>query len=40
MNEAAESIAFPEIKVPAALTFAGLVAGFAAGIVLRDDQSR
>lgn len=36
MNEAAESIAFPEIKVPAALTFAGLVAGFAAGIVLRD----
>lgn len=36
MNEAAESIAFPEIRVPAALTFAGLVAGFAAGIVLRD----
>ena len=27
---------FPEIRVPAALTFAGLVLGFAAGILLRD----
>lgn len=35
MNEAVESATFPEIKVPAALTFAGLVAGFALGIVLR-----
>ncbi|WP_088308370.1 dicarboxylate/amino acid:cation symporter [Novosphingobium sp. B 225] len=35
MNEAAESATFPEIKVPAALTFAGLVAGFAVGIMLR-----
>lgn len=36
MNEAVESAVFPEIRVPAALTFAGLVAGFAAGIALRD----
>ena len=27
---------FPEIRVPAALTFAGLVAGFAAGVLLKD----
>ncbi len=36
MNEAVESAKFPEIRVPAALTFAGLMAGFAVGIVLRD----
>ena len=36
MNEAVESATFPEIRVPAALTFAGLVAGFAVGIALRD----
>ena len=35
MNEAVESASFPEIKVPAALTFAGLIAGFALGIMLR-----
>ena len=35
MNEAVESAAFPEIKVPAALTFAGLIAGFTLGIMLR-----
>ena len=27
---------FPEIRVPAAMTFAGLVAGFAAGVLLKD----
>lgn len=35
MNEAVESATFPEIRVPAALTFAGLVLGFAVGIALR-----
>lgn len=37
MDKGAESAGgFPEIRVPAALTFAGLVLGFAAGILLRN----
>lgn len=36
MNDAAQGATFPEIRVPAALTFAGLVAGFAVGIALHD----
>lgn len=35
MTQRAGSSSFPEIRVPAALTFAGLVLGFAAGILLR-----
>ena len=34
MEATGETAKFPEIKVPAGLTFAGLVLGFAAGIVL------
>jgi Na+/H+-dicarboxylate symporter len=33
------SSGFPEIRVPAALTFAGLVLGFAAGIALKDNAA-
>ncbi|MFM5893116.1 MAG: dicarboxylate/amino acid:cation symporter [Novosphingobium sp.] len=35
MTEQHAAAGFPEIKVPAALTFAGLVLGFAAGILLQ-----
>ena len=35
MTEQQAASGFPEIKVPAALTFAGLVAGFAMGIALK-----
>jgi Na+/H+-dicarboxylate symporter len=35
MTERAGPSSFPEIRVPAGLTFAGLVLGFAAGILLR-----
>jgi Na+/H+-dicarboxylate symporter len=35
MTEQSSASGFPEIKVPAALTFAGLVLGFAVGILLR-----
>ncbi len=35
MTQRAGSSSFPEIRVPAALTFAGLVLGFAVGILLR-----
>jgi Na+/H+-dicarboxylate symporter len=35
MTERAAASGFPEIRVPAALTFAGLVLGFTAGIVLK-----
>ena len=34
MESSGEAAKFPEIKVPAALTFAGLVLGFAIGVVL------
>jgi Na+/H+-dicarboxylate symporter len=39
MTEQPGSSGFPEIRVPAALTFAGLVLGFAAGILLRGSDS-
>ena len=35
MTETQSASAFPEIRVPAALTFAGLVLGFAVGVGLR-----
>ncbi len=35
MTDTTKAASFPEIKVPAGLTFAGLVAGFAVGIALR-----
>ncbi|WP_296677914.1 cation:dicarboxylase symporter family transporter [Novosphingobium sp.] len=34
MNERTQAATFPEIKVPAGLTFAGLVLGFAVGVAL------
>ena len=36
MDAETKPAGFPEIRVPAALTFAALVAGFAAGVLLRD----
>jgi Na+/H+-dicarboxylate symporter len=36
---AAAASGFPEIRVPAGLTFAGLVAGFLAGILLKDSAA-
>ena len=36
MQQPAAASGFPEIRVPAALTFAGLAAGFLAGIALKD----
>ena len=39
MAEQHAAAGFPEIKVPAALTFAGLVLGFAAGILLQGQPS-
>ena len=39
MAEQQSAAGFPEIKVPAALTFAGLVLGFAAGILLQGQPS-
>lgn len=39
MNEAAGSSAFPEIRVPAALTFGGLVLGIALGIAVQGNAA-
>lgn len=39
MDKQHQAPAFPEIRVPAALTFAGLVLGFAIGIGLKDNPA-